>query len=231
MVFQHGGQAASHGQPRPVEGMRYQALFAILQSQVHAPGLELAHVRTRRNFSVALLAGHPDLQVERVLRCKTKVAGTQLHDSVRHFQGVQRHARPTQNILEEGLFRALRVFDTHQLDLVELVLPYKPGRIPAAGAGLPPEAGCVGHPGQGQVGRCERLVRHQVGDRHFGGGDEVQVILGFEQVVGEFGELAGPKQRLASDQVRNVDLFVARRAVEIEHHLNEGAVQRGDRAT
>ena len=66
--------------------------------------------------------------------------------------------------------------ESDQLDLVELVHPDQPAGVLAVCARLAAEAGRVGHVAAGQVGRLEDLVPVEVGDRHFRGGNQEEVV-------------------------------------------------------
>ena len=115
---------------------------------------------------------------------------------------------------------SLRRRDLHHLDLVELVLADHAARVLAVGAGLGAEAGRVRRePDRQRLGRHD-LVAHQVRQRHFAGGDQVEVaafrvrllraaLLHLEEVGLELGQLAGAAQARRPDQVGRVALLVA----------------------
>ncbi len=79
------------------------------------------------------------------------------------------------------------------------------------------------------------LAGHQVGQRHLGSRDQVEVGLAFtadlEQVFLELWQLASALQCRSLHQVRGVGLFVTMLAgVQVDHELRQGAVQACDRA-
>ena len=97
-----------------------------------------------------------------------------------------------------------------QLDLVELVAALDAAGVAAGRHLLAPEAGGEGDVADRQLGAVDDLVAVEVGDRHLGGGDEPEVLLGVAiEVLAELGEVAGADQALAAHHVRRVDLDVA----------------------
>jgi len=94
----------------------------------------------------------------------------------------------------------------------------------------------VGNQFQRQLLGVEDFTRYQVGQRHFGSRDQVEVSFTFagdlEQVFLELRQLASALQCRRLHQVRGVMLLVAVLAgVQVDHELRQGAVQAGDRAT
>ncbi|MDT4871060.1 hypothetical protein FQZ97_1061700 [compost metagenome] len=82
---------------------------------------------------------------------------------------------------------------------------------------------------QRQLLGVEDLPGDDVGQRHLGGRNQVQVGIAFaadlEQVFLELRQLAGALQRRGLDQIRRVGLFVAVLAgVQVDHELRQGAV-------
>ena len=117
-----------------------------------------------------------------------------------------------------------------QLHLVELVDPQQAAGVAARGAGLPAEAGGVGHQPHGQVGRVEDLVADQRGERHLGGGDGPQVVaLQVVGVVGELGQVAGGHHGLGAHQGGGPDLLVGV-AVAVQAVVDQGPHQPGPQA-
>ena len=102
--------------------------------------------------------------------------------------------------------------------------------VAAVGAGLRAEARRVGDELQRQRFGGDDLVAQQVGHRHFGGGDEIQLVRiragHVEQVFLELRQLPGATHRLGVHQVRHIDFGVAVfRRVHVEHELGERPVQ------
>ena len=115
----------------------------------------------------------------------------------------------------------------HQFHLLELMLAnHAPGVLPVA-AGLAAEAGRVADMADGQRIPIENQVPVQVGDRHFAGGNEVQVAaFDAELIGGELGQLARAVQGLRVDYVGGIDLGVAVLVdVGVQHELGQGPVQ------
>ncbi len=85
----------------------------------------------------------------------------------------------------------------------------------------------VGAQRDGKLVGIQRLVAKQIGDRHFGGGREPEiVILDLEQILLELGKLAGAEQAGGVDQERRQHLGVAVLArVDIQHEVDERPLQ------
>ncbi|MCY1355577.1 hypothetical protein D9M69_420070 [compost metagenome] len=87
---------------------------------------------------------------------------------------------------------------------------------------------------QRQLLGVEDFPGDDVGQRHLGGRDQVEVGLAFaadlEQILLELRQLAGALQRRRLHQVRGVGLLVAVLGdVQVDHELRQRAVQTGDR--
>ena len=72
----------------------------------------------------------------------------------------------------------------------------------------------------------------QVGHRHFGRRDEIQVVRALasrgdlEQLVFELGQIAGAEERRVLDHERRVDLFVSvLPRVQFDHETHERALE------
>ena len=120
--------------------------------------------------------------------------------------------------------------DLHQLHLVELVLADHAARVLAVAAGLGAEARRVADELERQRLGGDDLVAHDVGHRHFGGRDQVELAAvgarHAEQVFLELRQLAGAEHAVGIDQVGHVDLGVAvLGGVQVEHELGERAMQ------
>ena len=98
------------------------------------------------------------------------------------------------------------VHDLHHFDLVKLVLADHAARVAAVAAGFGAEARGVGGQLDGQFGFLHDCIAHEVGQRHFRGGNEVQRLVvwhgltvlaaffGGEQIAFKLGQLAGGTQ-------------------------------------
>ena len=86
--------------------------------------------------------------------------------------------------------------EAHQLHLVELVHADQPARVLARRTRLAAEAGRAGATATGSAAAVEDLVAVDVGDRHLGRRDEVEVVRAdVVQLVGELGQLPGAGHR------------------------------------
>ena len=89
------------------------------------------------------------------------------------------------------------------------------------------EAGGEGDVPNRQRGAVEDLLSIEVRDRHLGGRDEPEVLLGVAvEIVAELGQVAGADQALAPDHIGRVDLDVAVLGrMQIQHIGDERALQ------
>ena len=123
-------------------------------------------------------------------------------EALQHFLGARRHAL----VLGVGL---LGRGDADQLDLGELVLADHAARVLAGRARLGAEARREGGEAQRQLLLVEHRVVHQVGERHLGGRDQPEAVVGVEHVLGELRQLADAVDRVVAHQERRIDLGVA----------------------
>ena len=66
----------------------------------------------------------------------------------------------------------------------------------------------------------------KVGDRYFGGGDQIVVTIGeLEEVLLEFRELSGAAKRIGVDDVRRHDFPVTARRVLIEKEIDQRTIE------
>ena len=130
--------------------------------------------------------------------------------------------------------RLFRARDRDQFDLLELVLADHAAGVAAMAAGFGAETHRMRGHAQRQRGVFDDAVAHDVGQRHFAGGDQVTAVVtevGGEQVVFELGQLAGTAQAVGVDDQRHVGFFVAVFAgVQVQHELGQGPVQARQRA-
>ena len=76
----------------------------------------------------------------------------------------------------------------------------------------------------------ENAVTGNIGNRHFCGGYQVEILLGsqLEQIFLKLGQLPGALQRLSVDNIGNVDFLVAvLLRMQVEHELSKRAMQSG----
>jgi hypothetical protein len=110
--------------------------------------------------------------------------------------------------------------------------PDEPAGVLAVRARLAAKARRVGDVGPRQVGRVQDLVAVQIGDRHFGRGDEEEIV-GREpvEIVLELGKLPRAGEGDAIHQVGGRDLEVAVLAgMQVEHEAGQRAHQSGSHA-
>ncbi len=123
----------------------------------------------------------------------------------------------------------------HQLHLFELVLADHAARIAATTAGFGAETHRMGGHAQWQTLGVDDLLAHDIGQRHFGGGDQITARLahfGLKQIVFEFRQLTGAAHRIGIDQQRHVGFFVTVFAhMQVQHELRQRTVQTRDRTT
>jgi hypothetical protein len=100
--------------------------------------------------------------------------------------------------------------DLYQFDLVELVLADHAARVATVGAGFGAKTRRMADELERQRVGGEDLATHDVGDRHFGGRNQVQRLgvgaQNLEQILLEFRQLPGAEQAGGVDQVRRIDL-------------------------
>src|SRR4051812_21510452 len=85
-VLEDGHQRATDGEPGAVERMHeLVASLRGLEAGLHAARLERLAVRTRADLAVRVLRRQPDLEVERLRRAESEVAGGELDDAVRQL--------------------------------------------------------------------------------------------------------------------------------------------------
>src|SRR5688572_6890765 len=98
--------------------------------------------------------------------------------------------------------------DLHELDLVELVLPYHAARVFAVGTRLAAKTWRMAYELQRQVRARNNRVAHYVGDRHFGGRNKIELLAitawHNEQVRFEFRQLPCTAHGIRINNVRNI---------------------------
>src|SRR5258708_7665922 len=96
-------------------------------------------------------------------------------------------------------------------------------------ARLAAKAGGIGGVGEGQRRAVQDLVAVQIRHRHFGGGDEEEIVRGgLVGVLFEFRELPGADHAVAAHQEWRLHFDIPMLArVQIEHEVDEGARQLG----
>ena len=212
VVLEDRDQGAAHRQAGAVQRVHELGLAGALRPvlDVGAAGLERLAVRARRDLAVGLLARQPDLDVVGLGGLEAHVAGGQAHRAIRQLEPLE-HFLGVRGQRLELVVALLGRRELHQLHLVELVLADQAADVGAVRAGLAAEARRVGGVLDRQQAAVEDLVAIQIGDRHFGGRDQVEVpvAVDLEEVRLELRQLAGAEQGGAVDQERRLHLGVA----------------------
>ena len=204
VVLEDRDQRAADRQARAVERVDEARALALLgpEARVHAPRLEVAAVRAaaRSRDRRPAPAARP--------RCRRSCA--RRSPCRRCTARMMRNGRPSRfsTSSAQPVMRSCSASDcsgrgdADQLDLVELVLADHAARVLAGGARLGAEAGRAGGEAQRQLLLVEDLVVHEVGERHLGGRDQPEAVVGAEQVLGELRQLAGAERRVVAHQER-----------------------------
>jgi hypothetical protein len=116
------------------------------------------------------LTGHPNFKVDRPFRRKAHIAGAELHDFIRQPELLQDGFRVAQQQVEL-CGDLIRRANTHQLDLLELVLTDQTLYVSASRAGFSAEAWCSSYERQGEGIQRQYLIRNEIRDRHLCGWD------------------------------------------------------------
>ena len=112
------------------------------------------------------------------------------------------------------------------LDLVELVDAQQATGVLAGGARLAAETGRVGGVVDRQLVDGQDLVAVDVGDRHLGGGDQVQLVaLDHVHLPFLVRQLSGAARRGGVHQQRRPHLGVAVALGQLQHQADERALQ------
>ena len=171
------------------------------------------------------MPGQPDLDVVGLLRGKAHVAGAQRHHPVmqielpQHFLGAGQHPLM---LVAARLGRG----DRHQLDLGELMLPDHAAGIAAGGARLGAKTRRQRRQPHRQFFFLDDGFADEVGQRHFGGGDEPQSLPRAKHVFGGLRQVTRAIGGLFAHQQRRIDLGVTVLVgVEIEHELPDRALE------
>ena len=134
---------------------------------VRAARLERFRVAAGRNLAIGVLARQPHLDVVRLRRGESHVAGAQLHRAVRQLETLEHFFR-VQRQRFELVVRLLRRRQLDELDFVELVLANQSADVLAVRSGFASEARRVGGVADRQLAAVENLAAVQVRQRHFG---------------------------------------------------------------
>ena len=144
---------------------------------------------------------------------------------MRQFEGAQQVGGAGDHLVED-LVAVVCLGDGDQFDLSKLVLADDAAGIAPGGTRLFAEAGGVARHLDRQLFFGDDLVVEKVRQRHFRRWDKEKIlILGLVEVVLEFRQLSRPLQRAAVDEFGDAHLRKAAFAVEVEHEVDERALQ------
>ena len=178
VVFQQRGHDARQGQGRAVERVQQLGFAAFnFVAALEAVGLEGLEVGHRRHLQPAALGGAPHLQVVGEGRREAHVAAAEAQDAVGQAQLPEQALDVGQHGFEGGV-ALFGLRDLHDFDFVELVQAVEAAHVGAPRAGFAAEAGRVAGHAHGQFLNRNNLVAVEVGERHLGRGNEVEVVLG-----------------------------------------------------
>ena len=163
----------------------------IAPARLHAAGLEIAAVGAGRNFAIGVLRGQPDFQVKCLGGTKAHVATAQQHAAVRQAQFLQHSLCAKGHALVFGV-GFLGFADADQFHFLKLMLANHAAHVATTAAGFGAKAHRMrGHPQRQSLG-IEDVVAHDIGQRHFAGGNQIPLVLaqlGGKQVLLELGQL------------------------------------------
>ena len=155
------------------------------------------------------------------------VAAAEQQLAVGQLQFAQQALYVLHHVVQRGV-AVLGLFHAHDLHLVELVHAVEPAYMGTVAAGLTAETGRVAHQFHGQLVRIHDLVAVQVGDGHFGRGDQVEVVhRGVVHLALLVGQLAGGEGASGVHHVRRNDLAVSGGRGAVQEEGDERPLQLG----
>ena len=182
------------------------------EAAVEAVGLVAAEVGHRTDFQPTLLGGAPGFEVVADGGGEAHVAATETEDVVGKLQLGEQALHVVEHLLVGDLC-VLRRVDADDLDLVKLVETVETAHVLAIAAGLATEAGGIGAALDGKLVLLDDLVAEEVGHRHLGGGDQVEVVeVGMVHLALLVGELARAQSAGLIDHEGRLHLGIARLA-------------------
>ena len=116
----------------------------------------------------------------------------------------------------------------HHLNLLKLVLTNHAASIATIAARFAAEARRMRHILNRQV--IDNFIAIEIGDRHFSRGNQIELtlIVELKQILFKLRQLAGAKQRLAVNDIRYIDFFIAMIInVRVQHKLRQRSMQAG----
>ena len=140
IVLHHGDERSAHRETGAVQRVNEFGLAGLRMAitRLHPPRLKIQIVAARRNFAIALLARQPDLEVDRLRRAETDIAGAQHDGAIRQIETLQ-HRLGVRGQFFVRLPASFGGDDLHDFDFFELVLADDAARIAAVAACLAAE--------------------------------------------------------------------------------------------
>src|SRR6202171_1205553 len=193
IILHDSDPRAADGEPGTVQGVNEVTLAGALglEANAGAAGWKCFAVRTGRDLAEFVARRQPNFDVVGFCRGEPHVAGAEQHGAIVQAEFLENCFR----VAHEGfvLFVAFfRMRELEELDLLELMLAEDAARVFSRGAGLGSEAGRPRGDVDGEFFFGNGLVPVEIVEFDFGCGREPKVgVLDFEQISGEFRQLAG----------------------------------------
>ena len=222
--FEEGSHEAWNGESAAVEdvdGLGSGPGFAA-EADAGAPGLIGFEVGAGGDFEVAVYAGGEDFEVVALASFFAHVSGAEEEDAVVKSESLEDDF----GVFDKGFEFVVASFgedEFDQFDFIELVHAEDAARVATGGSGFTAEARRVGGVLHGERGAVEDFAGVDVGDGDLGGGDEVEVVAGFVEILFEFGKVAGADEAAGKDEGGRPDFVVAALGLLVEHEVDEGA--------
>src|SRR5882724_8422331 len=230
IIFDDGYPGATDREARTVQRVDELALAARfwLEANSGTARLKGFAVRTGRNFTKFVARRQPDFKVVGFRGSKAHIAGGKQHGAVVQPKFLENGLRVScERLVLFVTFSRMR--ELEELDFLELVLAENAARVFSGGAGFGAEAGGPGGHENRQLFLRNRFIAIKIVQLDFGSGREPEVaVFYFEEVGGEFGQLARSHERGGVDQKRGKNLRVAvLTRVNVEKKIGESALKPG----
>src|SRR6266481_4945640 len=229
-IFDDGDPGAPDGQAGTVQRVDELALAAgfWLEANCGTARLKGFAVRTGRNFTKFVARRQPDFKVVGFRGSKAHISGGKQHGAVVQTQFLENGFRVS---CERLVFFVtfFRMRELEELDFLELVLAENAARVFSSGAGFGAEAGGPGSRENRQLFLRNRFIAIKIVQLDFGSGREPEVaVFYFEEVGGEFGQLARTHERGGVDQKRGKNFCVAvLTRVNVKEEIGESSLEPG----
>src|SRR5262249_32371930 len=145
-------------------------------TDVRAPGLKCFEVRAGSDLAASMLPRQPDLNGAGLGGGESHVTGTERYGTIVQAQPLHGDLRGRRERLKP-VAGGLGPRELHDLHLLELVLTDDPANVLAVRPGFATETRRVRGHLQRKARGVESLIAIEIGERHFGGGDEIKLAL------------------------------------------------------